>query len=156
SITGGAGSIVGGLVGVNSGPSSVPALPGVGGCEQPICNALTNASASSGPGSIANSQASGNISRGLRRNPGGLAGQNPGTSTGPKASGNVTGTALSATAGGLVGENSGSVSGSSASGAVSVNAAAFAFAGGLVGQNDAAGTIANSSASGNVTGTGQN
>jgi filamentous hemagglutinin family protein len=109
------------------------------------------------PGSITLSTASGNVSGGAFSNVGGLAGRNEigATIDLSTASGNVsvsdaTGSAL----GGLVGFNFGSITNSGADGAVtggnSSDIFKSGFVGGLVGLQDANGTIATSFATGAV------
>jgi filamentous hemagglutinin family protein len=129
-VTAALGSNIGGLVGINSGASA----------------------------NIVNSSASAAVTG--FDDVGGLAGLNSGgTITDSRASGNVIGTDPNGSVGGLVGQNSsptnfitglpivGTITGSSATG--NVTGAAGAEIGGLVGYNNF-GSIANSTASGNV------
>ncbi len=98
-------------------------------------------------GTIDHVYATGNVSGGGFSSTGGLAGSNEGTITLSYATGDVSG---GFGIGGLVGTNQGgTIDGSHATGAVSGSGAAFV--GGLVGQNDSGGTITASYASGIVT-----
>jgi filamentous hemagglutinin family protein len=110
-------------------------------------------------GSIHNANATGTVSRLLSAPAsdflklGGLAGQSAGPIDHSTAAVAVTGGFSSS--GGLVGQNSGAIQFASASGAVSGFGTLFngsASIGGLVGSNQTGAFIANSSASGNVTG----
>ena len=117
------------------------------------------AGGSDSPGSIHNANATGSIAR-LAGAPdsdllklGGLVGQNNGSIDHSTSTATVTGGFSSS--GGLVGQNSGSIMFSSASGNVSgfgTPLSGEATIGGLVGNNIGGASIANSSASGNVTG----
>jgi filamentous hemagglutinin family protein len=132
---------VGGLVGANSGSVSGSNASGtvsggnnVGGLVGWNFNSVLNSSAT---GSVSGFSETG-----------GLVGLNAGTITGAFATGTVTGYN---DIGGLVGQNTGEVGSSHAGGGV----AGQAIIGGLVGLNDTGGTIvANSYATGNVTGAG--
>ena len=117
------------------------------------------AGGSDSPGSIHNANATGSIAQ-LAGAPdsdllklGGLVGQNNGSIDHSTSTATVTGGFSSS--GGLVGQNSGSIMFSSASGNVSgfgTPLSGEATIGGLVGNNIGGASIANSSASGNVTG----
>jgi hypothetical protein len=132
-VTGGARTFVGGLVGQNG-------LSGPGG----------------GPGTVSASAATGNVAGGTNSSIGGLVGFNSmnSTVTGSHASGNVALTGSGGWGGGLVGQNNGQIALSFyENGTVSGNgnASQFAIIGGLAGQNQ--GTINDSHATANVTGT---
>jgi filamentous hemagglutinin family protein len=109
------------------------------------------------PGTVTLSSASGNVSGGKNSFIGGLVGRNENTATisSSAATGNVTlGDATGAGAGGLVGFNFGAITGSVAGGNVTGGNSSDIFKagaiGGLVGLNDAAGSINTSFATGNV------
>ena len=117
-------------------------------------------------GSILNSYATGEVSAtatSYSAYAGGLVGYNSGDITNSYATGNVSATSTSAStsiyyyayAGGLVGYNSGSILNSYATGNVSATStsSSYAYAGGLVGDNDS-GDITNSYAAGDVSATG--
>ncbi|MFL4986367.1 MAG: GLUG motif-containing protein, partial [Xanthobacteraceae bacterium] len=150
SVIGGENSVVGGLVGRNGGLTSIPGLPSIfATCTQAACIALQNASVSSAPGSIAKSQATGNVTGGVGSVVGGLVGENPGLISESTASG-IVGGGEGSSVGGLVGRN--------VHGRITLAAATStvigghgSMVGGLVGLN-LAGLIQDSFASGSVSG----
>ncbi|MFL5067172.1 MAG: S8 family serine peptidase, partial [Xanthobacteraceae bacterium] len=150
SVIGGENSVVGGLVGRNGGLTSIPGLPSIfATCTQAACIALQNASVSSAPGSIAKSQATGNVTGGVGSVVGGLVGENPGLISESTASG-IVGGGEGSSVGGLVGRN---VHGriTLASATSTVIGGHGSMVGGLVGLN-LAGLIQDSFASGSVSG----
>ena len=151
------GSYVGGLVGSNSGTVSysfasgnVTATGSVGSTGgMPPVGGLAGINT----GVITNSYATGNVTGTVTgitggittsNQVGGLVGDNNGTISNSYATGNVTATGMvgvSNYGGGLAGTNEGSISNSYATGAVTATVGDYNYVGGLVGYNQATGTV---------------
>jgi trimeric autotransporter adhesin len=147
----GYGNSVGGLVGTNTSAGTISNAHATGtvtGSQENASGGLVGTNA----GAVSQSYASGAVSVGGANyqgiDTGGLVGSNTGTITTSYASGAVSAPNTNQmNTGGLVGYNNGGISASYATGTVS----GYNNVGGLVGNNDTAGTVSASFASGNAT-----